>query len=57
MPEEARQRVPDVSPTPVLGQVLDAAAAVPALASRSAEHIVVDDVAPEPAADAEPERN
>ena len=54
MAEEARHCVPDVSPAAVLGQILDAAAAVSTLVSRSAEHIVVDDVAPELAADAEP---
>jgi hypothetical protein len=57
MPEEARHRVPDVSPAAVFGQVLDATAAVSTLTSRSAEHVVVDDVAPEPTADAEPERD
>src|SRR5688572_519591 len=52
--QETGQGMTHVCGSPVLGQVLDAALAVPG-AGRSPEHLVVHDVAPEPAAETHPE--
>lgn len=57
MTEETRQRVPDVRRPAVLGQVLDAAPAASHGAGRPAEDGVVDHVAPDPAAEAHPQRS
>ena len=53
MPQEARQRMTDVRRGTIFGQVLRAAAAVSRLPARAPEDTVVDDVAPDAAAQAE----
>ena len=53
MPQEARQRMTDVRRGTIFRQVLRAAAAVARFPTRAPEHPVVDDVAPDAAAQAE----
>ena len=56
MPDETGQRVANVSRFPGLQQVVDAAPAASPVAARGAEHMVVDHVPPDPAAESHPGR-